>query len=236
MDQSRIIVTAASCVLLLAACGGAGPVNDEGDDPPVEGVEAALSSTDGVATIQVKNNCNFQIKVGTTAKSNGSVPNPPFATLAPGKSTNHPIGPDNRTYAGIAIYGYRDGANPGGGNMSLAEFGLNTSFHNLDFIDVSLVDAFNLPLRIDGIGVRCPYVGCGLNLLPGCPASGQIRRNGQIISCTKFMNQNPQVVNDPNNPIARYFASKCSSAYAYSGDTTNDRSCNGQDYRVTFCP
>ncbi|KAI3756448.1 hypothetical protein L1987_56268 [Smallanthus sonchifolius] len=51
---------------------------------------------------------------------------------------------------------------------TLAEFALN-QYANLDFVDISLVDGFNIPMEFSPVGASCKTMRCAANLNVQCP-------------------------------------------------------------------
>ena len=72
----------------------------------------------------------------------------------------------------------------GAANATLAEFTLGGG-SSPDFYDVSLVNAFNVPMTITPQGgAGCATAGCSANLDPGCPADLQdVGSSGNIVAC-----------------------------------------------------
>ncbi|KAL8263820.1 hypothetical protein R6Q59_021950 [Mikania micrantha] len=51
---------------------------------------------------------------------------------------------------------------------TLAEFALNQDNNN-DFVDISLVDGFNVPMEFSPVGASCKTMRCGVDLNGPCP-------------------------------------------------------------------
>ena len=60
----------------------------------------------------------------------------------------------------------------GAGPVTVAEFSLGAS-DGADFVDVSLVDGFNLPVRISN-NKGCPTSDCPVDLNPNCEATSPV--------------------------------------------------------------
>ncbi|KAJ7736257.1 thaumatin [Mycena metata] len=144
---------------------------------------------------------------------------------------------------------------------SLAEFNF-AGAGDQDFYDVSLVDGYNLPVRIDN-NVGCPVPTCGVDLGPICPAAlkgpfdssgfpvgcksaclvdSLAGNNGNSPNCCTGSHNTPQTC--PNSGVLDYsfFKTNCPNAYAYAYDESSQsalwtcaHSKNAQ-YTVTFCP
>ena len=142
----------------------------------------------------------------------------------------------------------------GAASATLAEFTLGGG-SSPDFYDVSLVDAFNLPVTIAPQGgAGCTTAGCTANLDPGCPAElQQVDSSGNIVaclsSCSKFGgDQNcctgsfdsASTCNPANFQVnsASYFKSGCPDAFSYAFDSvTSTFTCQGASgYVITFLP
>eukprot|EP01018_Ginkgo_biloba_P040505 Gb_26341 [translate_table: standard] len=65
--------------------------------------------------------------------------------------------------------------------VTLAEFTLGEA---KDFYDVSLVDGYNVPLKISAVGGSgdCRTAGCTSDLNTKCPSELSVSSNGQIIA------------------------------------------------------
>ena len=78
------------------------------------------------------------------------------------------------------------------GSLSLAEWTLGAN-NNDDWYDVSLVDGYNLPVRMFPVkgtftttttAYMCDTVGCTEDLLPNCPPELQVKgTNGDVVQC-----------------------------------------------------
>ncbi|GAA6030922.1 hypothetical protein JCM8097_008937 [Rhodosporidiobolus ruineniae] len=164
----------------------------------------------------------------------------------------------------ICVTGGRNGglqcATSGGTGVppaSLAEFNLNDS---QDWLDVSLVDGFNLPIAITN-NVGCPAPSCAFNINTVCPAVLSVFNNagetvGCYTACSANLDGNPQdsanccsgshstPATCPTSGVQYYdvYKSHCSDAYAYAYDESSQSAlwtCDhslGADYTITFCP
>ncbi|XP_054161479.1 uncharacterized protein LOC128959529 [Oppia nitens] len=148
---------------------------------------------------------------------------------------------------------------------TLAEFTLNGN-GGQDFYDVSLVDGYNLPLRIspidgtysktDGGKYDCNVAGCTSDLNAQCPGELAVKNSGGatiacMSACTKF-NTDEYCCRGSHNtaPTCKssdwptnypsMFKGACPDAYSYAYDDTNSLShCKGNPqtgYEITFCP
>ncbi|KAJ7249114.1 Osmotin thaumatin-like protein [Mycena haematopus] len=117
---------------------------------------------------------------------------------------------------------------------SLAEFNLGAG--GTDYYDVSLVDGYNLPVRIDNTA-GCPIPKCAVDLGPNCPAAlkGPFDSSGFPGS-----HNTPQTCPSSGVTDYNYFKSNCPTAYAYAYDDLTSlftcASSSNAGYTVTFCP
>jgi hypothetical protein len=133
---------------------------------------------------------------------------------------------------------------------TLAEFTLNGD-GNKDFYDVSLVDGYNVPLKITSAGGSgdCRTAGCVADLRSSCPAALKVSgSNGKVIACKSACETfgTPQYCCTGNHntsqtcPATHYskvFKAACPDAYSYAfDDLTSTFTCTHADYTITFCP
>ncbi|KAG8848888.1 hypothetical protein FRB91_010424 [Serendipita sp. 411] len=133
--------------------------------------------------------------------------------------------------------------------------------NGVDHYDVSLVDGYNLPMRITN-NKGCPIAECAIDLSPTCPAAlrGPTDSNGWVTgcmsSCFANLTGNPANSKDccsgeydtpatcpyQNVDYYWYFKGNCPNAYAYAYDEFSGTAlwtCLGSlkaDYTLTFCP
>ncbi|KAH9855944.1 Osmotin thaumatin-like protein [Lenzites betulinus] len=141
---------------------------------------------------------------------------------------------------------------------TLAEFQLGP-VKGPDNYDVSMVDGYNLPLRINN-NKGCRIADCPVDLGPNCPAplKGPFDSTGFPVGCKSacLANLDGDPANSPNcctgshnQPSTcpssgvqfySYFKSNCPNAYAYAyDDLTSLFTCDASleaDYTLTFCP
>ncbi|KAF7363780.1 Thaumatin-like protein [Mycena sanguinolenta] len=143
---------------------------------------------------------------------------------------------------------------------TLAEFNFNGG--GSDFYDVSLVDGYNLPMRIDN-NVGCGIASCPVDLGPNCPAAqkGPFDSTGFPVGCKSACEvdvANGQGANSPNcctgshntQPTClasgvtnyQYFKSNCPNSYAFPFDEPSGTALwtcptsKNAAYTITFCP
>jgi len=141
---------------------------------------------------------------------------------------------------------------------SLAEFTLGGTT-GTDNYDVSLVDGYNLPIRVDN-NQGCPVPECAVDLGPNCPAAlqGPFDSTGFPVGCKSACDANlsgnpsnspnccsgqfdtPQTCPSSGVEFYSYFKNACPTAYAYAyDDLTSLFTCpasKGASYTITFCP
>ncbi|KAG8374888.1 hypothetical protein BUALT_Bualt10G0042500 [Buddleja alternifolia] len=123
---------------------------------------------------------------------------------------------------------------------TLAEFALN-QFQNRDFVDISLVDGFNIPMEFSPTTNVCRNLRCTAPINDQCPS--QLRAPGGCNNpCTVFRTNQYCCTNGPGScsptTFSRFFKDRCPDAYSYpQDDPTSLFTCpGGTNYRVVFCP
>ncbi|KAI0833240.1 Osmotin thaumatin-like protein [Trametes gibbosa] len=142
--------------------------------------------------------------------------------------------------------------------VTVAEFTLGTN-GAFDNYDVSLVDGFNLPMRIETSDPGCAIADCPVDLVPNCPSQlkGPFDTGGAAVGCNSACTAG---LGDPtNNPncctgthstpatcppsavqFYPYFKGNCPNSLAYAFDEQTVlwpcESDKAADYTVTFCP
>lgn len=119
---------------------------------------------------------------------------------------------------------------------TLAEYTLG----NPDYIDVSLVDGFNLPMSFQCGAGKGP--SCAADVNAQCPAELKVP-GGCASACVKFGGDGycctgPNENNCPPTDYSRFFKGLCPDAYSYAkDDQTSTFNCpQGADYQLVFCP
>ncbi|CAE6368434.1 unnamed protein product [Rhizoctonia solani] len=143
--------------------------------------------------------------------------------------------------------------------VTFAEFTLGGTGQS-DYTDVSLVDGFNLPVRISNTG-GCGVAECTVDLNKDCPEAlrGPVDANGSVAACkSACLAQLSPPSNSPScctGGFAKpstcppsgvehysYFKSACPKSYVYVYDESSGTalwtcpSSKKVDYTVTFCP
>uniref|UniRef100_A0A251RLN8 Putative thaumatin n=1 Tax=Helianthus annuus TaxID=4232 RepID=A0A251RLN8_HELAN len=130
---------------------------------------------------------------------------------------------------------------------TLAEYALN-QYQNLDFIDISLVDGFNVPMTFKSSSGGCSRsIVCTADINGQCPS--QLRAPGGCNNpCTVYKTEQYCCNNGPCGPtdlsrcgptdFSRFFKQRCPDAYSYpQDDRTSLFTCpGGTNYDVIFCP
>ncbi|CAE6411172.1 unnamed protein product [Rhizoctonia solani] len=149
----------------------------------------------------------------------------------------------------------------GVGPVSIAEWTLSASDGH-DWYDVSLVDGFNVPMRISN-NAGCQVTECAVDLNQGCPdvLQGPLNANGTTAGCKSAcmanLDGNPAnsrncctgnynaPMNCPPSGVQyySYFKGRCPTSFAYIYDESSggpvSQGCIASkkaDYTLTFCP
>lgn len=246
-------------VVQLWDCNG---TNAQKWNPAVIGGSGPGSSSGGSGNMTVVNHCGYTVWVGVQNNSGAALPVGGGFQLDAGQTFafNTPFA--NGTWGG-RIWG-RTGCNSAGAQCAtgecgqtqcggaggrppatLAEFTIVQG--GTTFYDVSLVDGYNLQMRVSGAG--CPTVGCTSDLNAICPGPLQQKDgSGRVVACRSDCEQyntdatccrsTPQACQANPPPDAHIFKQACPQAYSYAyDDATSTFTCNNQtSYTVTFCP
>ncbi|KAH7661094.1 Thaumatin family protein [Dioscorea alata] len=121
---------------------------------------------------------------------------------------------------------------------TLAEFALN-QYANLDYIDISLVDGFNVPMDFSPTGGCARGIRCSADIVGKCPA--QLKTTGGCNNpCTVFKTNEYCCTSGSctATDYSKFFKNLCPDAYSYpKDDQTSTFTCPaGTNYKVTFCP
>ncbi|RXW23227.1 hypothetical protein EST38_g2625 [Candolleomyces aberdarensis] len=210
-----------------------------------------LASGAAARTFTVYNACPFTIwpaiftdlNVGSAKPNHVTGPGPQSCLTG---GCNGGLVCDERTGAGVPP-------------ASLAEFTLGSD--GWDWYDVSLVDGYNLPVRISN-NVGCPVAECATDLGPNCPQAlkGPFDASGFPVGCKSacFANLDGNPGNSRNCCTGQfstpatcpasgvafydYFKSRCPRSYVYAYDEGSGTAlfrCEANkraDYTITFCP
>lgn len=123
---------------------------------------------------------------------------------------------------------------------TLAEFSLNQP-NNLDFVDISVVDGFNIPMEFSPTNGACRNLLCTAPINEQCPS--ELRTQGGCNNpCTVYKTNQYCCTDGPGScgptDFSRFFKQRCPDAYSYpQDDPTSLFTCPaGTNYRVVFCP
>ncbi|KAJ6426623.1 hypothetical protein OIU84_022259 [Salix udensis] len=103
---------------------------------------------------------------------------------------------------------------------TLAEFALNQP-NNLDYLDISLVDGFNIPMDFSPTSGACRGIRCAANINGECPNELRVA-GGCNNPCTVFKTNQYCCTDGPRSCSAtnfsRFFKERCPDAYSYPQD------------------
>ncbi|TXG69591.1 hypothetical protein EZV62_004526 [Acer yangbiense] len=122
---------------------------------------------------------------------------------------------------------------------TLAEFALN-QFMNLDFIDISNIDGFNVPMEFSSVSGGCSrMIRCTVDIVGQCP--NELKVPGGCNGPCPVFKTDEHCCNsgncEPTN-YSKFFKQRCPDAYSYpKDDPTSLFTCpGGTNYKVVFCP
>ncbi|KAM3321839.1 hypothetical protein CQW23_00333 [Capsicum baccatum] len=125
--------------------------------------------------------------------------------------------------------------------MTLAEYSLNQyNEKNLDFIDISVIDGFNVPMEFSPTSNGCTSgVRCAGDINERCP--NELKAPGGYCNnpCTVYKRDEYCCYSGKcgPTPLSNFFKQRCPDVYTYPKDDTSTKSCpGGTNYRVVFCP
>ncbi|KAF8271630.1 thaumatin-like protein [Lactarius quietus] len=212
-----------------------------------------LFTTAMARTFTVTNNCPFTIWPAINTGT-GLIPNQPTGWAAPASSSVSFAVPNNwsigriwaRRNCDFNILGPNsclDGGCPSGlllcdaapvSPVTVADFQLSTSVNIPDLYAVSLVDGFNLPMRI-GNSAGCSGALCGVDLGPLCQSYSEIFHDILFNLCTEYL-EGPAPLKGPFDSTG--FPVGCNSACQanLAPDPNNDPNCcTGKYSTATAC-
>ncbi|XP_027080770.1 protein P21-like [Coffea arabica] len=124
--------------------------------------------------------------------------------------------------------------------VTLAEYSLN-GFNNQDFLDISLLYGFNVPMEFSRPSIGCTGgIRCAADIKRQCPP--KLRAPGGCNSpCTVFNTGGyccTSSLTCERTYLARFFKDMCPNALSYpTDDQSSIYTCPaGGTYRVVFCP
>ena len=191
---------------------------------------------DGVTSLVFVNHCDLAITINAHVGSEDL----PSSQIGPGQVECREIGAANENIGGRAWGYYTEYGDPGGEKYTLAEFNFNdNNFYNMDWYNISHVDASNLSMAFLPIGRDdCPGPSCPDSFLEDCPEIGRFENeDGVLVSCVSPDRDNGQ------SEVALYFE-QCDDVYAWSlddhqgDDVSPMKACREgpEDFEIVFCP
>ncbi|KAI9491988.1 thaumatin [Zychaea mexicana] len=220
----------------------------------VAAAPASDSSSGGGVKIVIKNQCDYDLNIG---KLDNGASSPETADVAKGASKTYSL--DSKWQG--RFWGREAGdENPTAGAAdpaSLAEFTFK-GYGNNDYYDVSFVDGYNIPIRIDPINGdksggadNGEHYLCGAptcSSLPACPDELKVMDNGEEVGCKSACSEfnteeyccfgsmdTPETC--PANEYSKDVKDACPDVYTYAyDDPTSTFMCRAEGYTVTFCP
>jgi len=122
---------------------------------------------------------------------------------------------------------------------TLAEYALN-QFNNMDFIDISVIDGFNVPMEFSSASSGCSRViKCNADIIGQCP--NELKTKGGCNNACTVFKSDQYCCNSGNcspTTFSKFFKDRCPDAYSYpKDDPTSLFTCpGGTNYKVVFCP
>ncbi|KAG2218051.1 hypothetical protein INT45_011932 [Circinella minor] len=216
---------------------------------------SSSSSNNGDVKIIIKNQCDYDLSVG---KLDNGVSFPELSDVSQGSSKTYDL---HGQWQG-RFWGREAGnENPTAGAAnpaSLAEFTFK-GHGGHDYYDVSFVDGYNIPIRIDPIhgnkktshADNGDHYTCGAptcSNVPKCPDELKVIKNGKEVgcqsACSKFGTEEYCCSGNKNTPdtcpaneYSKKVKNECPDVYTYAyDDMTSTFMCQSEGYTVTFCP
>ncbi|KAK3227776.1 hypothetical protein Dsin_007638 [Dipteronia sinensis] len=135
--------------------------------------------------------------------------------------------------------------------VTLVEITVQADKTKLSFYDVSLVDGYNLPVKVTTkqASPNCTIKGCVKNLKSSCPQELQVlNKNGQVVACKSaclafnldsFCCRNEFGTPQKCKPslYSKTFKEACPAYYSYAFDMPSPLvTCSSGEFVITFCP
>ena len=122
---------------------------------------------------------------------------------------------------------------------TLAEYALK-QFNDMDFIDMSNIDGFNVPMEFSSVSPGCNRViKCAAYIIGQCPNELKVQGGCQG-PCWVFKTEEHCCNSGNCGPtvFSKFFKDRCPDVYSYpKDDATSVFTCpTGTDYKVVFCP
>ncbi|CAN0907574.1 Thaumatin-like protein [Linum grandiflorum] len=109
-----------------------------------------------------------------------------------------------------------------------------------DFIDISVIDGFNVPMEFSSASPNCGRVmKCVGDIIGQCP--NELKVDGGCNGACPQLKKEEYCCNSGNcgpTPLSEYFKQRCPDAYSYPKDDPSSLfTCPfGVNYKVIFCP
>ncbi|KAK2653790.1 hypothetical protein Ddye_013646 [Dipteronia dyeriana] len=122
---------------------------------------------------------------------------------------------------------------------TLAEYALK-QFNDMDFIDMSNIDGFNVPMEFSSVSPGCNRViKCAADIIGQCP--NELKVQGGCQGPCWVFKTDEHCCNSGNcgpTNFSKFFKDRCPDVYSYpKDDPTSVFTCpTGTDYKVVFCP
>ena len=216
--------------------------------------------------LRIKNNCPFKVLAGLLNNPGKSLPANGGFSLHPGaiRSVNFEkswagriwgrTGCDSSGRCETGDCGNKVECNGAGGvpPVTLAEITFD-GHSDQDFYDISLVDGYNLAMRMKPLNSESKGAGCDRDLLQSCPPELSEVKNGRKVACfSACMKLNtdqfccrgaygtPDKCDPKKWPVnyAKIFKDSCPQAYSYAYDdasSTFTHRGHNTGYEITFC-
>ncbi|WVZ11011.1 hypothetical protein V8G54_015541 [Vigna mungo] len=192
-------------------------------------------------TFTITNNCAYTVWPAVLSRPGNSLVSTGFVLLS-GDSNTLPVPPAwsgrlwGRTLCSINITGKfscitgdcgtstekctdRNPVPP----VTLVEFDFNGTSY-----DISLVEGFNLPVRVAPMVEKCLATNCLTDLNTACPIILKEVRDGQVVACKSTCETEACL-------SSLFFKRACSDAQVYTHDDAFF-TCSSSHYTVIFCP
>ncbi|KAB5564477.1 hypothetical protein DKX38_004531 [Salix brachista] len=122
---------------------------------------------------------------------------------------------------------------------TLAEYAIG-QYANQDFIDISNIDGFNVPMEFSSASSGCSRViKCAADIVGQCP--NELKVPGGCNGPCPMLKTEEHCCNSGQcgpTTLSKYFKDRCPDAYSYpKDDPTSLFTCpTGTNYKVIFCP
>ncbi|EPS64190.1 hypothetical protein M569_10590, partial [Genlisea aurea] len=133
---------------------------------------------------------------------------------------------------------------------TVVEMTLGSSYSDLHFYDISLVDGFNLPVSMRPVegAPGCGIASCETDINACCPSALEVRAGGKVVGCKSaclaMQSAKYCCTGEYSSPercrptvFSHLFKAICPKAYTFAFDDASSlNKCNASRYLITFCP